>query len=200
MNLVEMRNKINNLSQELEIKKREIKAKKDLQISLEVDIKNIGKARELILAAASITQENVKFNLSNIVNLSMKTVLKDPPKFVVDIVTRRNQTEIDLLIEEKGIRQSPLDSVGGGAIDIIAFALRISLWLLKQSSNVFILDEPFRNVSHSYQEKMGQLLKILSEKMEIQFILISHQKKVDQFSDRVFQVSKEDYSIVEVLR
>jgi DNA repair exonuclease SbcCD ATPase subunit len=196
MNLTEMRSKINRLQVTRDLKKNDLQTKKDLQLILEKDNLDLIKARELIIAAASMTQENVKFHLTSIVDLALNTVLDNPPKFIADIVTRRNQTEVDLLIESDGIVQSPLDAIGGGAIDLISFSLRLSLWMLKQTRKVFILDEPFRNVSHSYQSKVGELLKMLSDKMGIQFILISHQKNVDQYADKIFNVTKNKWSEV----
>ena len=143
----------------------------------------------MILLAATATQENVKGHLTSIVSLALETVLPNPPEFRAEIVTRRNQTEVDLIFEKNGNQMTVMESSGGGLLDLVSFALRISLWMLKDTRRIFVLDEPFRNVSHIYQDKIGELLSLLSKKLDIQFLIVSHQKNVVQFADKKFHCS-----------
>lgn len=196
MTLTDAREKLNNLKALRQHKKNRLDDLFLRQKSLKCDIINVEKSRELITGAAKMTQDNVRHHLTSIVSLALQTVLPDPPDFVAEIMNRRNQTEIDLMVREGSDLISPYDAVGGGAIDLIAFSLRISLWLLKSTRKVFILDEPFRNVSHIYQDKVGELLSLLAEKLNIQFIIVSHQKLVDQYADRIFNckmINKKSY-------
>jgi DNA repair exonuclease SbcCD ATPase subunit len=123
----------------------------------------------------------------------------------VDFNIKRNKTEAELYFMKNGEKYDPLNSSGYGAVDIASFALRIAAWSLssQKHSNIFILDEPFKHLSEDLQEKGMQMLHELSEKLKLQFILITHTKESDvlEYSDKVFRVRKTgDYSVIKILK
>jgi len=84
----------------------------------------------------------------------------------------------------------PLRFSGLGAADIAAFALRCAAWSMdKRYRNTLILDEPFKHLSANHHEKTGKMVKILSEKLGLQIIMISHSRKAAEHADRVFEIT-----------
>ena len=149
------------------------------------------KARALIQEIAQETQQEIEFHISNLVTLAISIVFPDDDiKFVTRFVQRRNKTECDLLFEEDGNEYRPLDGSGYGAVDIAAFALRLALWSLNPSSEVMILDEPFRDVSPDLQSRVGEMLKTLSDKLGIQIVMVSHAEDVNIQADKTFIIKK----------
>ena len=55
-----------------------------------------------------------------------------------------------------------------------------------------MLDEPFRGVSKDYRENLGEFLKYLSEKLGIQFLIVSHQVEIDTAADMLYEIRKID--------
>ena len=105
-------------------------------------------AREIIVGLAQKIQQGVKDRLSEIVTLGMSAVFDNPYSFRIEFVQRRNTVEADLIFTKDGNDYIDiLESAGGGVADIASFCLRIGLWSLKKTDSVFILDEPFRNLS-----------------------------------------------------
>ena len=147
-------------------------------------------AAEQALAVLQIvsknTQQELEFHISNLVTTAVQSVNPDWPEFVVRVVIRRNQTECDLLFSELGVEQRPADSSGGGPKDVASFALRIAYWSLKKNRPTFILDEPFRNVSPDLQERVSDMLKMVSDKLQIQIIMVSHQDDINLAADKTF--------------
>lgn len=86
----------------------------------------------------------------------------------------------------------PLTASGVGAIDVAAFALRIASWSMARPRThpVIILDEPFRYLSENYQERASNMLKELSDKLGIQFIIITHEQTLTTSADRIFEIGK----------
>jgi DNA repair exonuclease SbcCD ATPase subunit len=170
--------------------------KKIAKLTDEIDLltgslQNHEKAREIIKLVGKRTQEQLSFHISDITSLALSAVFNDPYELVVDFVDRRNKTECDLLFERDGKRIKPIDAAGGGTVDIATFALRIASWSMKNphSRNTIIMDEPMKNVSAEYQEKASAMIKDISKKLGIQFIIVTHSETLTSYADRIFKTS-----------
>ena len=163
---------------------------RDKQKSLKKEQKAGEEGLIILQTVALETQKKLEYRMSNLVTTALSSVFPNPPEFLTKIVIKRNKTECDLLFKELKEETKPLDSSGGGPLDVASFALRISYWNLKGGRPVFILDEPFRYVSHNLQAKVSQMVHELSERLGLQFIIISHQEDAVAYADRVFNVKK----------
>ena len=156
------------------------------------NIKDIEIAQFIIQTVAKETQENLIYNIENIVTSALEAVLDQPYKFVVQFNIKRNRTECKLLFKRDNKLIEPLNSSGYGAADLASFALRIAAWSLTnpKKRSIFILDEPFKHLSTELHEKASMLIQELSKKMAIQFIIITHVNQISEHSDKVFRVTK----------
>jgi DNA repair exonuclease SbcCD ATPase subunit len=148
-------------------------------------------ARELIREAGLKTQGALSFQISEITSLALEAVFDNPYTLEVDFVQRRNKTECDLYFSRDGNRVEPMEASGGGAVDIASFALRIASWAMMRPHlrNTIILDEPMKNLSAQYQEKGSLMLKEVSKRLGIQFIIVTHEEMLASYADRTFLVS-----------
>ena len=148
-------------------------------------------AREIIREVGLKTQQTLQVHISDITTLALEAVFPNPYELQVEFVQRRNKTECDLLFVRDGEAVDPLEATGGGAVDVASFALRIASWSMQRpkSRNTIILDEPMRFLSEDLQEHASQMLKELSEKLGIQFIIITHNDTLAKYADKLFRVS-----------
>lgn len=189
---------IQQLRNKLEQKKGEnLKVKQDIE-TLETEIRK--KKRELrlheqalviVIEVGKKTQEQISFHISDITSLTLSSIFPDPYTLEVEFVQRHNKSECDLYFVRKGNRVNPLKASGGGTVDIASFALRIASWSMQtpHSRNTIILDEPFRFVSENYQEQASMMIKEISKKLGIQFIIITHNQILSSFADRTFKTN-----------
>ncbi len=155
----------------------------------ELDLVNHDEARILIQKSAQITQKNLEEHIEKIVSKALKIVfLDEAKKFKVTFVTRRNTTECDLKLEDRGNLRDPLGSNGFGEADIISIALRIAYWSLGNTRNTLILDEPFRYLDGRRMERASEMVKILSEELGLQIIMVTHESKMGYSADKRFHV------------
>ena len=163
--------------------------------SLKTRLDDAESARIVIQRVAKKILSNLEFHISNLVTIALASVSDEWPEFIARVENRRNQTEIDLLFKEFGVEQKPLKSSGFGAVNVAAFTLRPSFWKLKKrllgstTRPVFLLDEPFRDVSPGLQEKVSKMVKMISE-LGIQFLIISHADDIHLAADKTFNVTK----------
>ncbi len=162
---------------------------------------NAEQAQLIIQEVAKQTQSQLEYHISDVVSMALSAVFDDPYEFSLKFVDRRGKTEADIVFLREHEEVDPLQSAGGGAVDVSSFALRIALWSIgkPRSRNTIILDEPFRFLSADLQPKAGEMMKMLSERMGIQFIIVTHNKSLIESADRVFTVSRpKEKSVVEV--
>jgi len=183
------------LNEKLSERKFSKKELKNWEIKLDTNLdklKDLEEARVIFQKASQVTQSQLSRQISGIVSSALAAVFPDPYKFVVEFVSRRNTTECDLMFEKNGQRRSPLASCGYGAADIASLALRVAYWKLDgKARNVLVLDEPTRALSLEKHERASMMVSELS-KMNggLQFIIVTHSKKLASYADKIFQVKK----------
>jgi len=193
MNLESIKNKIEQEKGKRDLLLSQIQGQKDQRENTENKLKIGYEAYELILEVVNKIQGFLKFRISGMVSKALEVVFDDPYTFEIDFVFRRDQMECDLYLVQNKIRFSPIDSVGFGDVDVCSFVLRVSLLSLMRARvrPVIILDEPFKQLSSDFQSKVGELIKELSERLGIQFIIVSHRDRViEKGADKIFKISK----------
>lgn len=154
-------------------------------------------AQEILQIVAKDTQNMFVSNISDVVSSALEAVFgENSYKFSVEFVQRRGKTEVDMYFIRDGEKIDPLSSSGGGAVDVASFALRVAVWSIlvnsnRKISNTIILDEPFRFLSRELQPLAGNMLKMLSDKLGIQFIIVTHNQDIIENGDKVFEVSND---------
>lgn len=191
-NLVEYSKKIEQRKGQLQSLEKLLHECNNKEKLLLKEINDIEKAQVIIQTVARETQDNLIYNIENVVTAALEAVMDDPYKFRVIFDVKRNKTEAKLLFERNGELIEPLNSSGYGAADIASLALRIAAWSLTNPKKrpLFILDEPFKHLSTELHEKASLMIKELSEKLGIQFIIITHVNQISEHSDKVFRVVK----------
>ena len=149
------------------------------------------KAREIIREVGLQTQQQLQFHISDITSLALESVFNDPYQLKVEFVQRRNKTECDLKFVREDSELDPLTASGGGAVDVAAFALRIASWSMAhpRTRATIILDEPLRFLSVDNQEKASRMIKEISQRLGLQFIIVTHESVLASYADKVFEVS-----------
>lgn len=155
----------------------------------------------LIQRVAQDTQSKLKFKVEDVVNTALDAVFPDEYSFSLDFELSRGKTEARLVFNSKktGREIDPMNASGGGVVDLTSFALRIACFALEQGTdNVIVLDEPFRFISRDLQSRAGEILKSLSRKMGIQFIIVTHIAEMIDVADKIFEVKKNKSGISEI--
>ena len=151
---------------------------------------NLIKARAVVAEAGKYTQSYLKEYIENMVTTALQSVFEENYEFIIDFDIKRNKPEAKISLKIRGEEVDPKDSCGGGVLDVASFALRIVLYSIQnpKTSNVIILDEPLRFL-HGKIENAMKMVKDLSKKLNIQFIIVSQISEISDGADKVFLVS-----------
>lgn len=133
-------------------------------------------AQQIIQAVAETIQEEAHTRIAGVVTKCLATVFDEPYEFKIRFERARGRTEAKLVFTRDGVEVDPMEASGGGAVDVAAFALRLSALLLSRPARrlVVVLDEPFKFVSVQYREGVRAMLEGLSADLGVQFIMVTH--------------------------
>lgn len=151
-------------------------------------------AQVIIQKVAQETQKQLEWHISEIVTLALASTFDNPYVFKAEIIQKRGKTECDLFFERDGFRVDPVAEAGGGVVDMAAFALRVAVFELARPRwrSMLVFDEPFKNINDKTrrtQEKIAELVKVLSRQLKLQFIIITMIPELEEIADRVFEFS-----------
>ena len=149
------------------------------------------KALAFVKEIAFQTQQQLEYHINDMVSHGLNSVFNDVFDFVVNFVKKRGKIECDLFFKKGKNLIDPLTYSGLGAADIAAFALRCASWsIAKKYRNVFLLDEPLKHLSNDKHMLAGKMIKELAKQLGLQIIMVTHSKKMVEFADKVFEVTK----------
>lgn len=112
-------------------------------------------------------------------------------QFKVD-VSKEGKPKTEFKLLDNGKEIDIMNSVGGGLIDVISFVLRILVLVSvkPRRRRILFLDEPFRNVSENYRPQVAKLIKSLSQQLDLQIVMVSHQQEFIEIADKAYLLEK----------
>ena len=158
------------------------------------DLSLTEQARDVVSEVLLLTQARVKGFLEDVATSALKTVYGDEYGFKLDYKIKQNQTKITPMITKGEDQFSVREEVGGGVLDVLSLALRFAVFsiLRPRPLPVMVLDEPGKFVSRDRQSAFGQMLRDMSERLNVQTILVSHSDDIIDQADKAFLVEQND--------
>jgi len=174
------------INEDLKLKKEKIK-----KISEELNI--LDKTNILLQKTSEYAREQSKYQIESLVTNCLQFVFDENIEFKIEITEAYGKPNAEFFVITNGvetIKTKPEDSRGGGVIDIISLALRIS-FLQIHKPEVFgplILDEPAKHVSEDFIFNVSEFLKQVSEMFNRQIIMVTHNNHLGSIADIAYRV------------
>ena len=134
---------------------------------------------------------NFQTSLATVVSHGLTGVFGEEIKVTVEDRIVRDTASMELKLTHKGVEiGNILDGTGGSIVAVLNVLLHILLLVSVDPPlrRVLILDEPFRMVESRHLPAIGQLLREMSERLGIQFIIVSHERELEDAADIVHEV------------
>ncbi len=180
--LNEIKSDLDQQTGQLDLLNTQIDSQKIKITDLEDRKERYKKVIELLSFVQQVTKQKTKDSFERLVTYALRFIYSEDYKFELDFGRRGNLSEINFNVKTPDFKESfnPLDTSGGGVLDILSLALRICLIELTRPKieGTIILDEPFKHLSSNYLGRAIKFLEAISKKIGRQIILITHKQEL----------------------
>lgn len=160
-------------------------------------------AQDVMNTVSVLAQTEFKGVVESLVTEALHYVFGENYAFEIESSVSRNQAEAQMWVTIDGVRHSLKDELGGGVVDVCSFVLKVTFWALQlnRTEPVLIFDEPLKNIDSGRLEAIGVMIKTLSERLGVQYIIVTHEQELAAIADVSYRVIlTEGVSAVERLR
>jgi DNA repair exonuclease SbcCD ATPase subunit len=150
------------------------------------------KARMLLEGYSEEEQEALRRRVEGLVSRGLAVIFGDGYGFRVEVGQSRGQASMTFWIVTPSGERDPIDSHGGGVVNVVSFVLRVVVTALTPGlGRVLVLDEPFAQLSQEYLEPMGAFLRELVDATDIQLFIVSHEDEIVSVADNAYRLRKQ---------
>jgi DNA repair exonuclease SbcCD ATPase subunit len=134
-------------------------------------------AQDFFQEVAKEIQQQTHAQISSVVTRCLEAMEYDY-EFRIVFDKKRGKTEARLVFVRDDAEVDPTTESGGGALEVASFALRLACLLLVRPSarKLLVLDEPFGALDDDRQDRVRDLLAVLSEETGVQFLMVTHEE------------------------
>jgi len=168
------------------------------EVLTQLDLKN--KTAEFLRALGNYAREQVKAQLESTVTHALRFIFKENIEFKIEYRVSRGRPEATFYVvseyedqktkEIQTVKNEPQDSRGGGVVDVVSIALRIALAESFGIKGPIIMDEPAKHLSKDYIPSFAEFLRLVSQQLNRQIIMITHNPILAECGDIIHEVTK----------
>jgi len=146
---------------------------------------------------ANSRRAGMKTKIESVLSEALQLVYGPTYRVEMSYTVKRNRSDMTIEVVRKTpqgeVRRDPTTGTGGGVADTITVPLRLLVLLgSKQTDKVALLDEPYKHVDTERVEIVAEFLKVLSDRLDMQTIVLSHHEQMQDKADKSYEVSEKD--------
>ena len=137
-------------------------------------------------------RNNVKSKIENVITEALQIIYgkEYSVQLKYDVKNNRSYCEIEVIKVGEDITViRDVDGNGGGISDTTSVPLRLLLLVASNKmGGTVILDEAYKHVDGNKIEAVGEFLKTIADKLNLQIIMCTHHEKLKTYADTVHEV------------
>jgi DNA repair exonuclease SbcCD ATPase subunit len=176
-----------------------LKQKKSHELALndnKSQLEMLEQVQILLSRTSEYAREQLKTHIEDTVTAALRAVFEDQNlTFRIEIALGASASAQWLIVSTHDgveVAGDPQDSRGGGVVDVVSLALRLSLLELARPRHEgpVVLDEPGKMISKEYLPNVAAFLKRYAEQTGRQIIIVTHHEALADQADLAYQVTK----------
>lgn len=155
---------------------------------LEHDKEVVVKAKKVLDLVSQTVAEKGIGKIETIVTGGMRIVFGKNYRFVIEKKAGARGTTYRLLVEKDGVLGEPMDTNGGGIVNIVSLLLRVIMIKRWKRASFLALDEALNGVAVKYIPKASEMLRSLASDHHFNIIAVTHQEALAKSADMAYRV------------
>lgn len=201
LDLNELNDRSNKLSLFIERQEGKREQLRDLQTQnrdqlerLSEELETLERVMSLFQMTSQFARDQAKNQIEALVTKCLQYIFDSSVEFQIELEELRNKASAEFYVvnntKDFFLKTKPEQSRGGGVVDIVSLALRISFLQTHKPAILgpLILDEPAKHVSEEYIHNVGDFLKQTSEIFNRQVIMVTHNSHLAALSNCAYRV------------
>lgn len=171
-----------------------LKSQKD---SLDNEVEELDQEIDLLVKTSAVLKHLLDTmvkdeieKMAGLVTYGLRTIFDDQDLTFAPVVSKKNNRTHIELITQNGEIKGGFGSFGGSVAVIEGFLLRILCILKLKLARLLLLDETFAPVGDLYVPNTSLLISQMANKLDMDILLVTHQKEFQTHADHVYQVSE----------
>jgi len=150
----------------------------------------VGKAVEVLDQLKDAKERASKGVVEDLISYGLNVIFDEQDKFSITMETKARAVYAYLGLGEE--KQDLIKSKGGGYVDLISVLMVLTLMLKEKPAlrRFIVLDESFSEVGKEHLERVGEFLKFLVEKLQVDILMITHSEQLLDYADILYYVDK----------
>lgn len=171
---------------------------KEHEIKITENIRTLGCVKDTlkIIEGLALEKRNgIKSGIENVVTSALKMLYGEEYSFNMTYSEKNNRSCLDVKVfrvTPDGIVKRDISGIGGGVSDCISIPLRMMVLKGSNAGDILFLDEAFKHIDKDMVDKVGEFLKTISEKLDMQIIMSSHHQGILNAADKGFYLTNDN--------
>ncbi len=200
MTMTDLENRVGDMKDDLAARKAKLAALTDQRdeayeviARTEADDSITVKARLLLESYSELEQRVLRDKVEALVSAGLQTIFGSDYYFSIEVKTMRGQAAMEFTVHKRELVRDPMDSHGGGLVNIVSMVLRLVIVALTPGlSRVVVLDEPFAQLSQGYIEGVSLFIRELVDTTGIQLLIVSHEAEIAEVADKAYRLFEDE--------
>lgn len=157
------------------------------------------KALKVLQGLEEVWRKDFQKGLASVVSQGLTAVFGEKMEVELESSLSRDvaSTEIKLTVGEgaQSITSGVLGSTGGSLVNVLSLLLRVLMLvsIRPKLRRVLLLDEPMSMIDeYDLPASVGQLIRNLAERLNLQFVIVTHEHQLVDIADIAYEVKKKD--------
>ena len=185
----------NEMQGRVKLLKEQAKSSKDEIDYCKKEYKIMERVLNALRKLAILKEQVLREKIDNIITKGLRLIFGEGYKSKLEFGISRGQAvikpKIITIVNGEELETGIADGHGGGITNVVSVLYQILVLALVRpmQQQIIFLDESFKNLSEEYLEATGEFLKSISQKLNIQIVLISHRKQLHETADCLYEFS-----------
>jgi ABC-type dipeptide/oligopeptide/nickel transport system ATPase component len=153
-------------------------------------------AQTFLVELADGRRGSMKGKIESVITEAMRLIYGPSYRAELSYSNKNNRSNLEVEM----VRDTPLGEVrrdingfGGGMADTMSTPLRLMVLVgSKKTDRVCVLDECWKHIDVARIEKVGQFLRVLSDRLKMQILFCTHHLQLQSVASQVYQISEVD--------